>query len=305
MPLLTKPENVTYWSFLDLCKMIESDCERMIVSDINKTKNNKGRKKSYKYGYHSNLVSSEETTVDVVIGGDHGAGAFRLLGKLNYLPAKKNQLLELGSRIFQFGNIKCKKDTAQIIALLSPAVNKALEDLNGGMLVGVRGKNKNDVITCIFLHKSATHLRTAICDGRLFLKWTERGLECEKELKGMIIPDTFNIWTIVQNFTYFITGDLAFYATILGRDGTSASRCPWCDLTAKEWKGDNPREGLPLTYQRLTQYARDLDEWNSSCQPTALPTTITVPPTAADVVPAITSPTTITTNHQPPTTNRP
>ena len=69
--------------------MIEADYDRIILSDSHQRNNNLGRKKNYKFGYPSPLVDSSKTTVDVILGGDHGAGAFHLLGKVNYLSISR------------------------------------------------------------------------------------------------------------------------------------------------------------------------------------------------------------------------
>ena len=165
-----KAELVNYWT-ADLCKMIQSDYERLIKSDLHKRKGNRlGRKKYHKFGYPSPLVDSSETTVDVVVGGDHGTGAFRLLGKLNYLSSKQrksSKRIEHGSRVFHFGNIKCKKDTRDIVSLLSPAVNDIIKKLEGGMLVGISDKNRHE-IKCVFVPKISTNLQTQVIDNTLF-----------------------------------------------------------------------------------------------------------------------------------------
>ena len=236
--------------------MIQEDYERMILSDSQKRKR-LGRKKIYKFGYPSPLIDSSESTVDVILGGDHGAGAFRLLGKLNYLSSKQRKTakqIEHGSRVFQFGNIKCKKDTRDIVSLLSPVVNDIIKQLNGGMLVGIAGRNKH-VIKCVFLPKIATNLQTYVADNTVFLKWNEGSVVQKRTLDGLAVEGTHKIWKIIENCTYFVTGDLAFYATILGRDGTAPSRCPWCDLSSKEWKADPAKEGNLLTYEKLSHYA--------------------------------------------------
>jgi hypothetical protein len=79
------------------------------------------------------------------------------------------------------------------------------------------------------------------------LEWNEASVLKQKKLDGLAVGAKYKIWKIIENFTYFVTGDLAFYATILGRDGTAPSRCPWCDLSSKQWKADHTKEGNILT----------------------------------------------------------
>jgi hypothetical protein len=293
-----KTEIVSYWT-ADLCEMFEADYERMYESEVNKI-NRLGRKKRYKFGYPSPLIDSSETTVDVIIGGDHGAGAFRLLGKINFLSSKQRKIanhIEHGSRVFQFGNIQCKKDTRDIISLLSPVVNDIINKLKGGMLVGILDAKKH-AIKCVFLPKTATNLHTTntIADNSVYLTWNEGSVLKRKKLDGLAVEGVKKIWNIIENFTYFVTRDLAFYATILGRDGTAPSRCPWCDLSSKQWKADPTREGNILTYHNLSHYAsllpppttNHLGQLTSTTNPTAPitpPTTNPLDNTTSPIIP--------------------
>ena len=49
------------------------------------------------------------------------------------------------------------------------------------------------------------------------------------------IKENYEIWDIINSFNTYVCGDLAFYATIIGRDNTSHCSCPYCDLPRSEW----------------------------------------------------------------------
>jgi hypothetical protein len=40
----------------------------------------------------------------------------------------------------------------------------------------------------------------------------------------------------IKNFSFFITGDLAFYANVLGMPSFSSYWCPWCLLSCPQWQ---------------------------------------------------------------------
>ena len=306
-----KPEKVEYW-VSDLCALIAADIKRILEIEIKEKKSDA----KLTFGYASNEIGDGKFGVDIVLGSDHGGGKSRLVSKINLTSSQSRRdfnKIEHGSRTFQFGNIDCKKDKAEILALIAPSVNETMERLKNGMLVGVKDEKNN--LEVLFLPKNVkASLTTLKRDGKVHLQWTqeEGGSEILKvfELKNLDTDDnqTYHIWTVVDNFVHFVCGDLAFLATIQGRDETSHCRCPWCDLSSKEWnKKDQSREGRPLTLDCLTsygqkalQYCNDLTAARGARRAaTAVTTTATVtaavaPTIAADVAPTTTDATTTT-----------
>ena len=51
----------------------------------------------------------------------------------------------------------------------------------------------------------------------------------------------------------FVTGDLAFYATVLGKEGSSPSWCYLCNLSAAEWKEDRAAQGMAWTVELIKE----------------------------------------------------
>jgi hypothetical protein len=45
----------------------------------------------------------------------------------------------------------------------------------------------------------------------------------------------------LPKFSLFITGDLAFYADVLGMPNSSSYWCPWCLVSNKEWQAEPNR----------------------------------------------------------------
>ena len=114
--------------------------------------------------------NQEETTptygyphVAMVIGSDHGAGKSRFLMKANLASSqerRQNKSINYGTRVFEFAEIKCKKDHAPILNLVLPDVNEMLEKLSNGMLVGVRDG------CCLCSHKVKYFQCSGGCKGR-------------------------------------------------------------------------------------------------------------------------------------------
>lgn len=50
---------------------------------------------------------------------------------------------------------------------------------------------------------------------------------------------------------WFVAGDLAFYAMVLGKENSSDKWCHLCDLHAKEWVDENHTPGTPWTVALL------------------------------------------------------
>ena len=88
--------------------------------------------------------------VNVIAESDHGCGTSQLLAKVNYesaLERRKTDTIEGGSRVIQYGCVKCRKDKEPILRQVAPSLNKTIHDLDKGMLIGAYDKDKNtDVV---------------------------------------------------------------------------------------------------------------------------------------------------------------
>ena len=62
----------------------------------------------------------------------------------------------------------------------------------------------------------------------------------------------------------FVTGDLAFYATVLGMENASASACWLCRLKKTEWNADPLRKGKKRTMKWILEHAPAAVEENST-----------------------------------------
>ena len=138
----------------------------------------------------------------------------------------------LNCRQVSFGLIDCKKDAAEILDLVSEDVNKGMKELVDGKLVGLKDMFNNT--RSAIIPRGSTNIQVI---SPTTIGYIHESVEHNTHLTPGLQPSReYTIWTIVEEFTNFVCGDLAFYATIQGRDGTSTCRYPYCALTAAQWK---------------------------------------------------------------------
>ncbi len=157
---------------------------------------------------NKNLVS-----IEVILGGDHGQGAFRWPVKI-VLRYTQNQVKSIER---WFGEVVCMKDTYD---LLKHTLAKPITE-------GLKRMMENDVAT------GAGH------DGRIVFDLTTshtryalKGEENTDESRFLMLP-----------FRIHFSGDLAFLAMCLGKPGSSSMYCYLCDLLHSEWQTKDHEKG--------------------------------------------------------------
>ena len=194
------------------------------------------------------------TGVNCLIGADHGAGKSRYLLRVNYLPSssrRETNRVDYGTRTYQFAEVDCKKDTAEIQSKIAPVVNEAIRNMSNSKLMAFKSGNK---VVCKFIPKEAHNIRTCMTSSTLEVQYD---LLDKSETMSLHIPpsDKVTSWTVISSFNFLVTGDLSFFATATGRDGHSHCRCVYCDSTKNQWSEANHRQGNILTLSLLTDYA--------------------------------------------------
>ena len=58
----------------------------------------------------------------------------------------------------------------------------------------------------------------------------------------------------------FITGDLAFYAAVLGKVNMAGKWCTWCDLRPAEWIINDHPVGVSWTLEKMKQVRDDIGD---------------------------------------------
>ena len=228
-----RPERVDYVMF-DCNRLIAEDVKRLILLKTSQSQHHQlieqlksGTKPTYGY-----------PNVDVIIGSDHNGGSSRFIAKVNLASSQARQEaghVEYGSWVIPFGNIWCRKDEAAILQAVSPQVNQMIESIKNGRLLGVAGIECND-LDVIFIPRAVSDQSVITVGDKVFLKWVEGQSVKRRELH--LSPNNLNyeMWNIIPGFCLFVCGDLAYYATIQGRDGSSGTRCPYCEISLAHCK---------------------------------------------------------------------
>ena len=243
-----KPEIVEYASS-SLQDIITADLDRYLgeqyISDL-LTNNNE----MPLFGY---TTVKNHHSIYAHFGTDHGAGRSQFGIKLNLEPSAKRREHgnEYGTRIITFGNIKCRKDTSQILKLLAPEVNEGVDALDKSKLIAIIDKDQKYIKT-YFIPSTSRDVRTH--DGKLFYY-------VNNEEHQITLLDKFGInlalRIIIPSFCCLAVGDLAAQVALQGRDSCSPHRCYKCCLKASEWK--RGEEGYLLTLQHLIDAANNAD----------------------------------------------
>ncbi len=154
-------------------------------------------------------------SMDVVLGGDHGQGKFRSVIKIILRDGNDKQVT---SMVMKVGHIDCTKDTYEVLkSSVAGPLNESLQEvINSGALLLIRDANG--------------------------------GLSCRMRNHG---DDT--LLTIISSLPIrvFVTGDLAYFAAILGKVNMAGDWCTWCGLSAKEWSPEDHDKGELWTLEAM------------------------------------------------------
>ena len=175
------------------------------------------------------ITGLEFNKLDIIIGGDHGQKAFRLSLKV-ILKTDGNK--KVGEFIANIGEVDCKKDTAVVLRnTIFSQINERLKTIVK-YTTNAAGKITSD--GTLFVIKQPT--------GEEYFSF-ERATE----------PLEVDVPEKAVDLRVFITGDLAFYATVLGMENASASACWLCLLKKKEWEAKPLMKGELRTIAWICQ----------------------------------------------------
>ena len=182
---------------------------------------------------HDKLLNIERpfNKLDIIIGGDHGQKSFRMSVKV-ILKRDKNEKVE--EFIANIGEVECRKDTAIVLR------NTILSHINERLkvMINYRRDANGDIQS----------------DGTLFAikkPSLEEYFSFEKPtdpLEVLMVEKSVDLRILV-------TGDLAFYATVLGMEGASSSACWLCLLKKKEWEAKPYAKGEKRTMAWISNNA--------------------------------------------------
>jgi hypothetical protein len=152
--------------------------------------------------------------LEVIVGGDHGQGKFGEIAKF-VIRGANNQVID--KHTYQIGFIDCKKDTYAIfMATIGKELNKSIKNIvNKWVHMSTEGQS---VVTVEFVDPPI--------DGA---------------------TNQANLWAI----KVLSTGDLKYLSMILGKVNMDPHWCPFCTLSAQEWKIRGHERGLLWTLDSM------------------------------------------------------
>jgi hypothetical protein len=138
----------------------------------------------------------------------------------------------------QLAHITCKKDHHEILAgSVSKDISAAYEKLLSSSLVFIKAPNK-DKVSSVYLSKHAKEITIDSGSLTYTLSSTENG-DGSFSMKHSIednLPRSSAILFVIQSFDLFVTGDLSYYADVLGMPASTSYWCPFCLLSRPEWQ---------------------------------------------------------------------
>ena len=174
--------------------------------------------------------------IDLVLGGDHGARRFRMLFKVICRNENMEKLDEFKVKV---AHIDCKKDTYNIMReTISPSLNEDLKELMNESTKLIVYRKKVDG-----KYKYTTQINTFVNndDPPVFVCPITK-----EEVPAMKFVRAVRIRIVV-------TGDLAFYASLLGKVNASGHWCTWCRLMYTEWKENDHDAGESWTLEKMDE----------------------------------------------------
>lgn len=124
------------------------------------------------------------------------------------------------------GHIDCAKDTREILErTITQPINKGLRKVFGKVLVISRST-----------HSIAFVNENPVANGN------------------------FDEHHISLPINVFITGDLAFMSTLLGKENMSTVWCPWCMLSKVQWGQRNHEPGKLWTIDRIVEIRERVEQ---------------------------------------------
>lgn len=183
-----------------------------------------------KVGREITLIENiEVNNMDLVIGADHGQGSFRAVMKM-ILRCGETKHLELE---YGLGEVECKKDPSDLVRkTLAPVLNEGLKKMVR-YTRNAEGKIIRD--GRVTFYKIGNDPKVRACYDESVLDEGADGLQVIKRI---------DIRRII------ITGDLAFYAMLLGMENHSSAWCWLCSMSKKDWTAE-PNEPLPDNQRTL------------------------------------------------------
>jgi len=257
-----KPDKCSFWS-RDASLVVQKELERLLdYTNLNEV--------TTKF----NSLASNGCTL--VTGADQGQGAWRSWVKISTMSSGEIRNAMASDDNFdpkkcylvqQVAHIVCKKDHHQILSeTVSADLSTAYETLQASSLVFLREPEESK-IKSYYIPKHAHNLCIEEdgdgCTLSYNLQADHGNGFSMKYNHSKTLKKGSSIVLIIPHFDLYVTGDLSYYADVLGMPNSSSYWCPWCLLSRIQWQqsADNvgekrTREFLNQTFDAITNDAQ-------------------------------------------------
>jgi hypothetical protein len=253
-----KPERCLYWC-RDPSIVVANEISRLLDYTSPNLLNSK----------FSSLLSSDSCAL--IVGADQGQGAWRSWIKIatmsgedirNMMATKENFDIKSSYIIAQAAHISCKKDHHSILSnTVSDRLSEGYEILLSRRMIFVKPSYENAKVDTVMIPKDASDImltNDTNKDRKCFITYQISGSSFTTlQHDETRFPVGSEIIFMMPPFTIFITGDLSFYADVLGMPNSSSYWCPWCLLSHPEWNKD-PDTFVPE--ERTLQFISEMSE---------------------------------------------
>jgi hypothetical protein len=257
-----KPEKCNYWC-RDSALVVSKELERLIdyTNDLDVISR------------FSSLCTTEG--MNIIAGADQGQGAWRSWLKISTMSA--NEIRERMGKdvdfdpktsyiISQVAHITCKKDHHTILSnTVSEQLSLGYEKLKTSAIVLVKLGNEEDRkkkrVKAVFVSKHARDITMENVpfhgNASVVLTYTSQSEHFStKCVDDESFPKNSSILFVIPHFKVFLTGDLSYYADILGMPNSCSYWCPFCLLSRPEWQ----ESALNTGEKRTAEFLEDIYE---------------------------------------------
>jgi len=164
-------------------------------------------------------------------------------------------------RILKLAHISCQHETKELLSeVIAPQINEAADLLHRNSLLAI--KDGDVGFKCIFIPQCAKDI--AFLDGEsvgeIVVTFNTSGVLSQilltpGEIKGK--AKTLSVYSFIEKIRLYITGDLAYQATVMGKENSSGHHCPQCKLNCKTWSDADHEKGAQWTNAGLCEAARE------------------------------------------------
>jgi len=235
---MQKPEKCPFWT---------RDSSEVVCKELTKL-----------LDYSSNEVSTKlssicSTSCTIIAGADQGQGAWRSWIKIStesgerireQMATDSNYDPKTSYLISQVAHITCKKDNYEILSnTVAERLSSGYEKLQTSALVFIKPPSEQSKIEGVFISKHASNVQlehnlsgSDKCHLTYYVTGREENAFTFKNVSEETFEQNSKIVCIIPSFQLFVTGDLAFYADVLGMPNSSSYWCPWCLSSRPEWQ---------------------------------------------------------------------